>query len=101
MLYFVVFTKSCPACLGRGKSYFMLHYKAAAGSLKMHSEGFSDNHLVTGQSFHTLRAYFQWKTYFGTYSPATLPDLCCRGSSAPRETAAEVFQTTFLCITQT
>lgn len=65
----------------------------------MQSEVFSDNRLVTGHSFHT--AYFQQKTYFGTYSPAPLPDLRCMGSSASWETAAEIFQTTFLCITET
>ena len=100
-LYFAVFTKSCPACLRRGKSYFILHYKVAAGSWKMQSEVFSDNRLVTGHSFHTLRAYFQWKTYFGTYWPDTLPDLCCMGSSASREPAAAIVPTTFLCITET
>jgi len=67
----------------------------------MQSEAVSNNRLLTGHNFHGLGACFQWKTYFGTFSPALCPaDFYHMDNSASWETAAEISQTTFPCITE-
>lgn len=46
----------------------------------MQPEAFSDTCFIAEYNFHTPRAYFQWKTFFGTYSAATLLTFAARAA---------------------
>lgn len=58
----------------------------------MQSEAFSDTCFTAEHNFHTPRAYFQWKTFFGTYSAATLLTFAAWAAPLLGKTAAEIFQ---------